>query len=64
MNEIEKPVSKKRKIKVTHYTERGKFSTDKNKNEGYVENESLGEATLFLLLDHNPNWVVIESQLI
>ena len=54
--------SKKRIIGYTHYTERGKIPTNKNKIDGYVEYESLGEATLILLHDHDPNCYEIESQ--
>jgi len=54
--------SKKRRIGYTHYTERGKIPTNKNKADGYVEYESLGEATLILLHDHDPNCFDIESQ--
>ncbi len=54
--------SKKRRIGYTHYTERGKIPTNKNKVDGYVEYESLGEATLILLHDHDPNCFDIESQ--
>ena len=54
--------SKKRIISYSHYTERGKIPTNKNKNDGYVEYESLGEATLIILHDHDPNCIAIESQ--
>ncbi len=54
--------SKKRRIGYTHYTERGKIPTTKNKIDGYVEYESLGEATLILLHDQDPNCFDIESQ--
>ncbi len=54
--------SKKRRIGYTYYTERGKIPTNKNKADGYVEYESLGEATLILLHNHDPNCFDIESQ--
>ncbi len=53
MKKNAKSFSKKRIIGYTHYTERGKIPTNKNKNDGYVEYESLGEATLIILHDHN-----------
>ena len=53
---------KKRRIGYTHYTERGKIPTNKNKADGYVDYKSLGEATLILLHDHDPNCFDIESQ--
>ncbi len=53
---------KVRKIKVTQSTDRGRIYSSKNVADGYVEFESLGEESLFLLLDHDPNCVAIESQ--
>ena len=57
-----KSTSKKRRIGYTQYTERGKIPTKKNKKDGFVEYESLGEATIINLLDHDPNCDLIESQ--
>jgi hypothetical protein len=54
--------SKKRITSYSHYTERGKIPTNKNNNDAYVGYESLGEATLIILHDHDPNCIAIESQ--
>ena len=53
---------KVRKIKVTQSTDRGKIFSPKNVPDGYVEFESLGEESLFLLLDHDPHCMEMESQ--
>jgi hypothetical protein len=44
------------------YTERRIIPSIKNKQDGYVEYESLGEATNINLHDHDPNCYLIESQ--
>lgn len=59
---MEFEVQKCRRINTTQNTDRGKLFTTKNKKDGFVEFESLGEEMLFLLLDHDPNCISIESQ--
>lgn len=51
--------TKVRKIKITQSTDRGTLFTAKNQSDGF---ESLTEEGLFLLLDHDPNCINIESQ--
>lgn len=46
----------------TQSTDRGTLFTAKNQSDGFIEFESLTEEGLFLLLDHDPNCINIESQ--
>ena len=62
MTKKNEPFRKVRRIKITQSTDRGKIFTPKNAIDGYVEFESLGEEALFILLDHDPNCLEIESQ--
>lgn len=55
-------IEKVRHIKTTQNTDRGRLFSKKNRNDGFVEFESLGEENLFILLDHDPNCICIESQ--
>jgi len=53
---------KVRRIKTAQSNDRGTLFTVKNPSDGFVEFESLTEEGLLLLLDHDPNCIIIESQ--
>jgi len=53
---------KVRRIKIQQFSDRGTIFTTKNLSEGFVEFESLLEEGLYLLLDHDPHCIDLESQ--
>jgi len=56
--------SKAIRKKITQYTDRGIIYSEKNLFNGFIEFESLQEKGLFLLLDHDPNFIDKGSQLV
>jgi putative transposase len=56
------PFKKVRRIRTAPFSDRGTLFTEKNLLDGFVEFESLLEEGLFLLLDHDPHCIDMESQ--